>query len=306
MVLLVLAAGQLAAFGYKYVHEVMPGESLAQIAKRYRISVDRLRRINRIKSARLRAGQKLRIVSSVPARIRYRRRYVVRKGDTLSGIAKRFRTSVRVLQHVNRGRLGRLLRPGQKLMLVMEAPAKPGNLKNLYRIDAGPGYAVRNPKRSWGTFLAVRRLHDVLTAYRERYPDGERPRIHDLSQRGGGYLPPHVSHRTGRDVDVPYPLRGKRFGPATSVTLDLRRMWFLLSTFVATKDVDLIFMDYRLQRALYKYAQTLDLPAGTLDNLFQYPRGKSVRGGLIRHEPGHATHFHVRFRAEKKPAPPVS
>ena len=39
-----------------------------------------------------------------------------------------------------------------------------------------------------------------------------------------------------------------------------------------------------------------------LDEIFQYPRGKGAAGGLVRHEPNHADHFHVRFRCAKADA----
>ena len=35
---------------------------------------------------------------------------------------------------------------------------------------------------------------------------------------------------------------------------------------------------------------------GTLEALFQYPRGKGRAYGIIRHWKGHKDHFHVRFR----------
>ena len=33
----------------------------------------------------------------------------------------------------------------------------------------------------------------------------------------------------------------------------------------------------------------------TLDELFQYPRGRGRTSGIIRHWKGHRNHFHIRF-----------
>ena len=40
--------------------------------------------------------------------------------------------------------------------------------------------------------------------------------------------------------------------------------------------------------------------------LFQHPRSPRSMVGVIRHEPGHATHMHVRFVKEQRPDPPNS
>jgi len=64
---------------------------------------------------RLRSGMKLKIPSSGGARTAVKtQHYVVKKGDHLSKIAKRFNTSLSVLRQLNPG-LGRVIYPGQKL-----------------------------------------------------------------------------------------------------------------------------------------------------------------------------------------------
>jgi hypothetical protein len=55
-------------------------------------------------------------------------------------------------------------------------------------------------------------------------------------------------------------------------------------------------MDYRIQKLLYEYAEKKGVNEDTLDELFQYPRGRGRTHGLIRHWRGHSNHFHVRFR----------
>ena len=54
-------------------------------------------------------------------------------------------------------------------------------------------------------------------------------------------------------------------------------------------------MDHRLAAALYDYARSQGVSRSDLSRWFQYPRRIDQRYGLIRHEPHHADHFHVRF-----------
>jgi hypothetical protein len=56
-------------------------------------------------------------------------------------------------------------------------------------------------------------------------------------------------------------------------------------------------MDYSVQALLYEHAKGKGASQDLLDELFQYPRGKRRQYGLIRHEPGHGDHFHVRFES---------
>ena len=57
-----------------------------------------------------------------------------------------------------------------------------------------------------------------------------------------------------------------------------------------------MFVDYKLQKLLYEYAESQGASEEFLDEIFQYPRGKRRMYGLIRHWKGHTNHFHVRFR----------
>ncbi len=171
----------------------------------------------------------------------------------------------------------------------------------LYQLQNGPGYVVKNKAHAWGTFLAVTRLGEVLSEYSRRFPDAPPINIYDLSREGGGPLAPHRSHRRGRDVDIQYPLTVPKAGyvDAKISTLDLKRTMDLVATFIRRGDVKYIFIDYRFQRALYKWALEHHYDKEELAKMFQYPRGPHTARGIIRHEPGHKAHFHVRFKAEK-------
>ncbi|MCA9671695.1 MAG: penicillin-insensitive murein endopeptidase [Myxococcales bacterium] len=308
MALVLLLVGTNSS-AYRYKHEVMPGETLRQIAKRYHITVRKLRKLNRLwgKRKTLRAFRKLRIVTSVPVRVRRRVRYIIRKKDTLSKIAERHRMKLWLLKRLNRGVLRRrkVLSVGRKLWVLAWGPKPTGSVKGLYQLETGPGFIVRNPQRSWGTFTAVMRIASVFADYSRYFPKAKPVKVWDLSKRGGGYLSPHVSHRRGRDVDIPYVLKAKykTFRAANARNIDLRRSWFLIKRFVDSGDVKMVFIHYWLQRPLYRYAKQRGASKKYLQKVFQFPRGSRNNVGMIRHEPGHATHFHVRFKREKKRKP---
>jgi membrane-bound lytic murein transglycosylase D len=111
------------------VHVVRRGDSLWSIAKRHDMDVFSLAKLNRIDpNDTLRAGQRLKlhagddagggggggVVESIGGDGR-RVTYVVRRGDTLSGIARTLRVSVPSLREWNKI-AGNSIRPGQKLV----------------------------------------------------------------------------------------------------------------------------------------------------------------------------------------------
>jgi len=96
---------------------VRNGDTLSGIARRFRTSVSTLQRTNRIRGENIRAGTRLRIPGGGSAAAARRAGYhVVRRGDTLSEIARRYRVSVRALQRANRLR-GENIRLGARLRI---------------------------------------------------------------------------------------------------------------------------------------------------------------------------------------------
>jgi murein endopeptidase len=170
------------------------------------------------------------------------------------------------------------------------------------QLNNGPGLHVLRPERAWGTKLTVARLRELTSAYHAAFPDAAPIWVHDISRRRGGRLFPHLSHRRGRDVDIR--VIHKRFSTkyrqASPRTLHLAKNWFMLKYLIDTGDVELIFLDRRLQRALYKYARKQGYTRDDLRKIFQFPRNKRA---IIRHWRGHADHIHVRFRRDTRPQP---
>lgn len=102
-------------------HRVRLGESLSEIAAFYKTKVSFLRRINDIRDISLiRAGEVLRVSGDGAARQTKKRkvsRHRVRRGETLGGIAFRYRTSIARLQALNAVSDVDRLRVGQVLQI---------------------------------------------------------------------------------------------------------------------------------------------------------------------------------------------
>jgi murein endopeptidase len=140
-----------------------------------------------------------------------------------------------------------------------------------------------------------------VSQYRRSHRGAPKVVIGDISRKGGGQLYPHMSHQTGRDIDLGYVLRRdharKRIGGQSYADLDVARTWALVQAFIDTRQVVYVFIDYRIQEQLYDYAREHGVPQRELDELFQYPHGRGRAHGIIRHWPSHRHHFHVRFRS---------
>jgi membrane-bound lytic murein transglycosylase D len=106
----------------RVTHKVRPGESLSVIARRYRVSVKDLQRWNNISDPRkLRAGKTITVYHSqaIPGKATSgTTRYVVRRGDSLWSIARKYNVRVNDLQSWNDLGSDTVLQPGQSLRIV--------------------------------------------------------------------------------------------------------------------------------------------------------------------------------------------
>src|SRR5262249_5725378 len=168
-----------------------------------------------------------------------------------------------------------------------------GRLEHARRLDAGDGYSVRRPARSFGAAHVIAHLRRSIAEVRALYPGVPDLAIYDISAEHGGRISDHHSHQSGLDVDVGFYTTG-------DARLDLEATWALVVAFARTAavadGVEIIFLDYGVQRRLYDYAHAPGTPAADLDALLQYPHGDGAMTGLVRHWPNHADHLHVRFK----------
>jgi membrane-bound lytic murein transglycosylase D len=107
----------------RITHKVRPGENLSVIAKRYRVSVKDLQRWNNISDPRtLRAGYEL-VVFHTPTQSNSGNgsngevQYVVKSGDSLWLIARKYKVRVNDLRSWNQLDKGAVLQPGQSLRI---------------------------------------------------------------------------------------------------------------------------------------------------------------------------------------------
>ena len=303
-----------------YEHEVAAGDNLGRIAGRYGVRKDDLVRLNPTlkKNPNLvRPGQKLKVCPELAPRDRQASEHEVQKGENLTKIAARYGTTPSELIALQPKKIAERLRqspkslqPGQKLVVMVEvavraelAPVEEerGTLVISEQLPERPHYHIKRPHLAYGTPHTVKAIQAAVSRYKQRKPKGPKVHIGDISRQGGGPLRGHKSHQRGVDVDVGLVHKGMlaaetKFVDANSNTLDVARTWALIKAFADTPDVRAIFLDYGVQKALYEHARKQGVSEQTLDELFQYPRGKGHAHGLIRHWKGHRDHFHVRFR----------
>lgn len=114
------------------LHTVRPGDTVSSIAKKYGISSRQLMSLNKLKKSRLKNGQVLTVTSPLPSAqpntklaasekrlaksATIKTQYVVKRGDTLASIARKFNIAVSDLQRWNKAS-GNRPKPGTRLVL---------------------------------------------------------------------------------------------------------------------------------------------------------------------------------------------
>ncbi|NKB70419.1 MAG: LysM peptidoglycan-binding domain-containing protein [Candidatus Latescibacteria bacterium] len=112
---------------------VRPGDTLSEIAARAGLSVALLRRLNGLTGNRIYAGQRLRLrAGETGAKVTTHR---VRRGDTLSKIAKLHRISLSDLKEIN-DLTSDKIRPGQILRVTEPPPSEPEEVRE-YTVQKG-------------------------------------------------------------------------------------------------------------------------------------------------------------------------
>lgn len=159
-------------------HRVRSGETLSTIARRYRTSVARIKRANNLRSSHfIRTGKRLKIPSKgysyasqaappkkhagpLPAY------HVVRRGDSLWNIARKYGTTTQAIQKLN-GLTGTHLYKGQRLKLAAAAaPPQTGDMKT-YQVRSGdsPFKIAQAHQMPLDRFLKINRLSPRSTIY---------------------------------------------------------------------------------------------------------------------------------------------
>jgi murein endopeptidase len=230
----------------------------------------------------------------------------VRKGETLLGLSMRLNVKVDDLKRWNRLKSDRV-RVGQNLRYCqpvwkptsMGSPNS-GQLKGGVHLDAdgdrmGVGFVIAPGRKAlFGTRDTVRHVKDCCARYRWKYAKAPPINIGDLSSRDGGHLGNHLSHQSGRDIDLGFltkPPQSKGFfnREATRSNLDVPKQWFVVQCFLDKPETQYIFMSHDVFGALRDHVRKNK-------SLWHKYRNHFSFAGALRPDNEHRTHMHIRFR----------
>jgi hypothetical protein len=304
-------------------HKVVARERLSEIAVRYGVEASSIREWNKLKSSRLKKGDKLRIRAKRVPPPRELIKHVVKDGDTWGTIAAAYRVETPDLHGWNWR--NKELEAGEELYVWFDpgafwtvyrdkGPPLPsdlgvpdgaistgrpnrGRIKNAVQVPDSPNYTRRNPKILWGSSHSVRQLVQAFANFRHDTGYQGEVIIGSMSRPRGGRFPPHRSHQSGRDVDIRLPLLPGvvPLGKPNPDEIDWQATWGLVSALVDTGEVHAIYLETKLQRRLYEAARQLGVSHEELVERIQWPRSDPSVIAVVRHQKGHDAHIHVRF-----------
>lgn len=231
----------------------------------------------------------------------YTATYVAKANESLRSVAYRYCTSPSLLAVANAlpfdAARDNPLKPGTHLQVPVQFRA-PSGFREGEQLLSGPGVESERHDSNWGRPHVVHLLRQTFRDMNKRWPMRHPALLGSLSRPGGGKLGRHKSHRSGHDVDIgylTYEANRKGWGAPPLDQIDYQRMWFLIDAMDKTGRAAAIYMSPGIQKRLHAYAALRGEKPERLRLLFQHgPKGG--RGDtLIRYQPGHRDHFHVRF-----------
>lgn len=159
-------------------------------------------------------------------------------------------------------------------------------------------YTRRFDRIAHGSSHAIRTIVSAFANFRHETGYEGEILVGSIARPQGGRFAPHKSHQSGRDVDIRLPMLPwfeTTIDPAAE-EIDWRAVWTLIDAFLATGEVEMIFLDHKLQRPLYYAALSLGATPEELDEIITWPRKDGKGKQIIRHARGHDGHIHVRIR----------
>ena len=304
-------------------HVVTPGERVGSVAARYGVDYRELREWNHLRPrARIKAGDKLRVLATRLPVPRERVEHHVEVGETWESIAALYRVESRSLRQQNGSAaqpkagssigvwydpgapwtVGREI--GRPELLQLDIPAgalsygRPdrGRILNGVQLPESPLYERRTPRTLWGSSHAIGNLMQAIADY--RYDSGHQGPlvINSMSLQRGRRFHPHKSHQSGRDVDIALPVL-----PGVATTsfplpdqVDWAATWALVRSLVRTNEVVYIFLDRPLQYRLADAGRAMGATEDELATILEVAQDRRKQA-VVRHAKGHDDHLHVRF-----------
>jgi murein endopeptidase len=173
-------------------------------------------------------------------------------------------------------------------------------------------YTLRRPEFAFGSTHAVLHLQIALAKFRSRSRFAGPLIVSDLSPSRGGRHRPHISHQSGRDVDLWLPLHSdgkgvtlkggdlatgridfEHFSAARPQEVDWDAAWQLVKALARTGQVEGIFLARGKHNFLRSAAVRDGLTPKEADYIIQGEQ--RTLNPLVRHVRGHDKHLHVRF-----------
>ncbi|MFV8749179.1 penicillin-insensitive murein endopeptidase [Nannocystaceae bacterium ST9] len=310
-------------------HQVIPAETLEDIALRYAVPLPQLVTWNGIgEDDPLEPGQIIKVKAENPPLAWQQITYSPEKRESWSSLAKRFDVPVDKLRAYN-PTLGEKLSPSDEITIwITPRPLKrregvtvptfevrpdavsigaphDGRLENAIQFPENEQlYKRRSPNIMWcGSYMAANLLH-AIALFRYTYEFEGEMVVADMSAKNGGHFEPHKSHQAGRDVDIWLPTLK---GVYKRDHLEKERKpfwweadWFALYGFIKalheTGSVHAVFLDWNLQEKVYEAAKLMGASDEELEQMITWPRPQSSRTALLQHSDGHIRHIHVRFK----------
>ncbi|MEM7159831.1 MAG: penicillin-insensitive murein endopeptidase [Myxococcota bacterium] len=311
------------------LHKLAPFETVDQVAYRHDVKPTTVRTWNGLGPdvQKLKPGSRLKLKARRVPPPRQKFKYTVQPGDTWWSIAVAYAIDSKVLRASN-WQASKRLTVGEELNLWVDpavynwvqtdrpaiddedllsnirrgavsiGPTSNGRLINGVQIPPGEGWRRKRIPSSYGTTHAVTHLIAAMQEFHRTSGYERDLLLGSMSRRHGGKLDGHLSHQSGRDIDIRLPLSTEHppWFPIKPWRVDYKALWTLVAALADTGEVLIIFLDYELQKSLHKAAADMGIDKDVRRRMIQWPRGESAKSGLIRHVDGHEAHIHVRFR----------
>lgn len=306
-------------------HEVIEIDTLEDLERYYRVSRRELIDANREAlgaNLHLVPGTTLKICTVMPLWEREEVDHTVREGETVESIAAHYRTAAVTLRAqlpegtVLPGELLRLWVPRQPTTrsdyrpAALDLPAdassqgtpQEGTVSNPVKIQGNEAFDVRCPSHAYASSYTYEKLDAAILTLKSAHGYRGQIMVADLSLSEGGQYGRHVSHQSGRDVDIWLPIRGGVYSNTCKEhcgttwcrpepeDADWKATWLLIYALLEGDAVEKIFIDQTLMQHLRAGARE----AGADEAVIQ--RNIKPRGARVMHSPAHTHHVHVRFR----------